>query len=139
MFILSLATALILAAIALLHLYWFLGGLYGLYSASANLKGDEKFKPSKAITFSLFFIFTLLSVLSILLALSNIPFKSVWIFLGYTVSVAFIARAIGDFRYVGIFKKNHSSDLSKKDTWLFSPLCLLLGIAFMVLSRNASL
>ncbi|PTT14637.1 DUF3995 domain-containing protein, partial [Flavobacterium sp. HMWF030] len=40
----------------------------------------------------------------------------------------FILRAIGDFNYVGFFKKHRNSEFALKDTKYYSPLCLLIGV-----------
>jgi hypothetical protein len=45
------------------------------------------------------------------------------------VGIIFIARSIGEFRWLGFFKKHRGSAFSKWDTLMYSPLCLLLGAA----------
>ena len=47
---------------------------------------------------------------------------------GWFIAIIFILRAIGDFKYLGFFKKINHSDFAKSDTKLFSPLCLTIGI-----------
>jgi hypothetical protein len=37
--------------------------------------------------------------------------------------LAFAARAIGEFRYVGLFKREHSTRFARLDTWLFTLSC----------------
>lgn len=44
-----------------------------------------------------------------------------------TVGVVLVARAIGDFRYVGFFKRVRGSRFATLDSLLFSPFCLTLG------------
>jgi hypothetical protein len=46
-------------------------------------------------------------------------------------AAVFVIRTVGDFRYVGFFKRYKHSMFAKYDTWLFSPLCLFLGAAFV--------
>lgn len=43
------------------------------------------------------------------------------------VGAAFILRAIGEFRLVGFFKSVTGTRFARLDTWLYSPLCLVLG------------
>ena len=44
----------------------------------------------------------------------------------------FLLRAIGDFRYVGFFKKTKATKFADLDTKYYSPLCILLSFnAFM--------
>ena len=45
------------------------------------------------------------------------------------VGIVLLARAVGDFRYVGFFKRIHGTGFAIMDTRLYSPLCLLLGLA----------
>lgn len=40
----------------------------------------------------------------------------------------FILRAIGDFKYVGFFKKVRNTEFAKTDSKWFAPLCLTIGI-----------
>ncbi|WP_281635816.1 DUF3995 domain-containing protein [Flavobacterium marginilacus] len=42
-------------------------------------------------------------------------------------------RAIGDFNYVGFFKKIKLAKFGKNDTKYFSPLCLIIGILTLIL------
>lgn len=45
----------------------------------------------------------------------------------FTPSI-FILRAIGDFNYLGYFKKIKDTEFAKVDTKLFVPLCLIIGL-----------
>ncbi len=138
MIILSVAVASILGAIALLHFYWSFGGLYGISSAAPKIEGKNEFKTPKIITFIVACLIASLAVLAILLASDNSPFKELLPYFGYAISIVFIVRAVGDFKYLGFFKKVYNSNFSKKDTLYFSPLCLMLGLAFIVLSKYSA-
>ena len=39
-----------------------------------------------------------------------------------------VARAIGDRRYVGFLKRSRDSAFTRRDTYLYSPLCTLLAV-----------
>ncbi len=135
MFIVSIIVASVLSFVALLHFYWSFGGLYGLHSAGPKLEGEKDFVPPKFIIFIVACLIAGLAALAILLEVPNIPFKNMLTYIGYLVSVVFILRSIGDFKYVGFFKTIYNSNFSKNDTFFFSPLCLMLGIAFAILSK----
>ena len=51
----------------------------------------------------------------------------------WLIAAVFALRAIGDFRYVGFFKRVRGSKFARLDTLAYSPLCtalaLLIGIA----------
>jgi len=136
MFIVSIVVASILSFTALLHFYWAFGGLYGIYSAGPKLEGKKEFIPPKFVIFIVACLIAALAVLAILLQVSTLPFKGMLSYIGYLVSLVFIIRSIGDFKYVGFFKKMYNSDFAKKDTLYFSPLCLMLGLAFAALSLH---
>lgn len=40
----------------------------------------------------------------------------------------FLLRAIGEFKYVGFFKKIRSTSFAKRDSKYYAPLCLGIGI-----------
>ena len=48
------------------------------------------------------------------------------------IAGVFLVRAIGDFRYVGFFKKIKGTIFANLDTKFYTPLCILLSFnAFM--------
>lgn len=44
-----------------------------------------------------------------------------------TVAVVLLLRGIGDFRYVGLFKRERSTPFARQDTLLYTPLVLTLA------------
>jgi hypothetical protein len=50
-----------------------------------------------------------------------------------------LARAVGDFRYVGFFKRVRDSRFATLDTRVYSPLCFVLaaGVAFIAFRHAA--
>ena len=103
-------------------------------STTPKLEGKEEFTPPKTLTFFIACLITSLAILAILLISVNSQLKAFLPYLGYAVFIVFVARAIGDFKYLDFFKKIYNSSFSKKDTFYFSPLCLVLGAAFIALS-----
>ena len=59
--------------------------------------------------------------------------RAILAWLSYGLALGLLVRAIGDFRYVGFFKRVRGSRFATLDTWLYSPLCLWLaaGVAFV--------
>jgi hypothetical protein len=53
--------------------------------------------------------------------------------LSYALAAGLAARAVGEFRYVGFFKRVRGSRFARLDTNVYSPLCLLLaaGVAYV--------
>ncbi len=135
MFVLSNIVASILGLISLLHFYWAFGGRYGFKSAGPKIEGKPEFIPGKTLILLVSFLLMGLVVLAIQLESPWHPVKELVPKVGYFVSIIFIIRAIGDFKYIGFFKSIYNSNFAKLDTKYFSPLVLFLGVSFAVLSR----
>ncbi len=136
MFILSIIVAFIMLVIALLHFYWAFGGKFGLMSAGPTLEEGKDFIPSKIVIFIVALMLFGLSILAIQLVSPHEQLKEHIHYIGYFVCIIFIIRAIGDFKYVGFFKKIYNSNFANLDTKYFSPLVLFLGISYGVLASS---
>lgn len=134
--VLSLLNALVFALLGIIHIYWVLGGKWGLNAAvPTDEKGQQLFKPSK--------FGTLIVGLGLLLFGCINLFYTQWIsldtpmiYLRYgilIIAVIFALRSIGDFRYVGFSKRYKSSLFAQLDSKYFSPLCLLLALSHLAL------
>ncbi|KAB2965261.1 MAG: DUF3995 domain-containing protein [Thermoanaerobaculia bacterium] len=58
-----------------------------------------------------------------------IPRAGVWV-----LAIVFAGRAVGDFRYVGFFKRVRDSTFARYDTALYSPLCVAIALAAFYLA-----
>jgi hypothetical protein len=56
--------------------------------------------------------------------------------LSLALALGLLARAIGEFKYVGFFKRVHGSRFARLDTWVYSPLCLLLAVGVALVARH---
>ena len=54
----------------------------------------------------------------------------------FALALGLLARAIGDFRYVGFFKRVRGSRFATLDSYLFSPICLLLAAGVAVVAHQ---
>lgn len=59
---------------------------------------------------------------------------AVVIWLSYALAAGLLFRAIGDFRLVGFFKRIKDSRFAQLDTWVYSPLCLLLALGVFLVA-----
>ncbi|WP_373512520.1 DUF3995 domain-containing protein [Persicitalea sp.] len=134
MIALSIFLSVIFFTLGLLHLYWATGGQWGIASTlPTNASGYRILNPRKAdsavvglglISFGLFYLFKM--------GLIPNPLPD-WLFRygGWLIPAIFILRAVGDFKYVGFFKKIKQTSFGKIDTQFYSPLCL--GVGFIAL------
>ena len=130
--------AFVLVCIAALHVYWALGGAWGLAVAIPTIDERPLFTPSPATTWAVAWALAgaalVASLRSGILAW-HIPVGPLrWAAIG--LGVVFVLRAVGDFRYVGFFKRRRGSAFAARDTWLYSPLCVLIGIGFLLLAAR---
>lgn len=136
MIIITILLFLVFAAISALHFYWGLGGKWGSYSVVPTKDdGSPVFIPGAISTFIVaigllcFAVFYLIKYGLIAIGLPEFISKY-----GYWIIISiFILRAIGDFNYVGLFKKHKNSKFATNDTKYYSPLCLLIGILTLIL------
>ncbi|QCK15698.1 DUF3995 domain-containing protein [Mangrovivirga cuniculi] len=136
---LPLTLSFIFLILGLIHLNWVIGGEFGFaQSLPTKENGERVLNPKKAdsaivglglIFFSLFYIFKSGMIDH------QIP-QWVMKYGGWIIPAIFLLRAIGDFRYVGFFKKVRTTEFGKLDTKLFSPLCLVIGIVGIIIQLN---
>jgi hypothetical protein len=120
----------ILFLIAAWHVYWSLGGRFGHSMAIPQFAdGRRVFEPSQRGTFAVAVLIAgagLTSLVSGGLLPSPLPMELTHVFT-LTMSAVFLVRALGWFRFVGFFKRVRSTPFAKFDTWVYCPLCLILG------------
>jgi len=128
----ALSVSTVFAGLAGLHVYWAFGGHRGRKGAIPEVDGKPLFRPGRAGTL----------VVAVLLAAAGAlvlgraavgprilpvpPILGLWGTWG--VAAALIGRAIGDFNYVGFFKRRKATRFAELDTRLYSPLALALGV-----------
>jgi hypothetical protein len=119
----------------MLHVYWACGGSWGFKVALPVKKGGQEpvFVPRKIGTLLVAF---LLLFAAVLLFIQGIYLQNVRQFTFFTLgcmvcAALFFIRAIGDFKYVGFFKKIKHSQFARNDTWFYSPLCLLIAVMYL--------
>lgn len=125
--------------IALLHFYWAAGGRWGSDAAAPTNEQGQKFLNTGTIPSILVGIGLLLFASYYALPLTTFQLMPAEVFrvMGWIIPIIFLIRAIGDFHYVGLFKKLRTSRFAVQDTKFFTPLCLLIaGLGFTIIIRN---
>lgn len=117
--------------LSFLHVYWAMGGTRGTNAVIPVLEGDDKpFEPGPLMTLAVaaglgLFAFIMIGNLDIFKAYVSLTFFK---YATLVIGIIFTLRAIGDFKYIGFFKKTAGTLFAKNDTRYYSPLCL--AIAF---------
>ncbi|MCU0345329.1 MAG: DUF3995 domain-containing protein [Saprospiraceae bacterium] len=135
--LISLLLFAIFLALSAIHVYWLLGGKWGLAaSVPTHAEGQPLFRPGPVamlvVAGGLLLMGLAMLVRGGLIQIDWLPDRvgewSVW-----AIAAIFLLRAMGDFRYVGFFKKEKGSLFARMDTKYFSPLCLLIGCLALLL------
>ena len=123
---------------ALLHFYWAAGGGAGKVAAVPHVGEKPLFVPSKLSTIAVGV--ALLGMGAMVLWRINaisLPFPRVWSTVGTSlIAVAFTLRAVGEFKYVGFFKRVRGTQFARMDTRFYSPLCLGVAVGMWLLVRG---
>lgn len=127
----------IIFLIALLHFYWAAGGEKGLLkSIPSKEDGTPLFLPNTfqcaIVGIGLMLILVVTSLWLNKSIFSDQVFKYGFMILGGI----FALRAIGDFNYVGFFKKVKNTTFGKLDSKFYSPLYLLIGVIFFLMAST---
>lgn len=128
-------TAIVFVVLGLWHAYWAAGGRLAHRAALPIQDGQPLFRPSPLGTLAV--AAALIGCAWITAANGGLvtapPLR--WLpWLGMAVALGLLARAIGDFRYVGFFKRKGEDPFARLDTRFYSPLCLLLAAGVAVAS-----
>jgi hypothetical protein len=130
-FALGTIAALLLVIASCWHVYWALGGRAGRALAIPEREGRPLFNPRPSGTLlvaGLLFLAAL--TVAIRIGLLPIVAPPALITTGcWGLALVFAGRAIGDFRYVGFFKRVRETRFAKLDGALYAPLCAFLGLA----------
>ncbi|WP_072731722.1 DUF3995 domain-containing protein [Paenibacillus sp. NAIST15-1] len=132
--VISLVAACILYLISLLHVYWACRGTWGTTTVIPEKNGKRTFSPRPGMTL-LIAVLLALSAVILLMRASYISFRFNAVLLqagAWICAVVFALRVIGDFNYVGLFKRISNTKFAKMDTWLYVPLCTFLSFAFLL-------
>jgi len=134
----AVAVVAVFCALALVHLYWAFGGTAGKLAAVPELSGRRAFAPSAGGTVVVAIGLALCALLvSAAASLIHMPAPANWLrWLSYALALVLLARAIGDFRLVGLFKRVRGTHFARMDSLAYSPLCLALACGVFYVAQN---
>jgi len=134
--ILSLLLFIIFLILGGFHFYWLLGGKWGVRKVIPTMKDNKNAVDiPKFATLIVGLILVSFGVMYLIKSgLVNIQIPN-WIsHYGYWIIPSiFILRAVGEYNYVGFFKKVKNTEFAEADSKIFSPLCLTIGLMGMLI------
>ena len=108
------------------HFYWAFGGKLGSQAVIPKIEGKLVFQPPVLATVLVALVMLVGAWLS-WQPHANSCAKTL-IYGNLTIGIVMLIRAIGDFKYVGFFKKIKGTLFAQNDTRYYSPLCLLISL-----------
>ena len=137
----SIFNGFILLLLSLLHFYWAFGGNWGVRASVPEQFNSIYFNPSNKLKIKIATIIVAFGLLAFAYLISNhyfsftfSPFSKYQNILTRIIGVLFMLRAFGDFNMFGLFKKKQVNLFAQKDSQIFVPLCLYLGLSTLVLT-----
>ena len=140
MIIVTLLLVLIFLFLSSIHFYWAFGGKWGTEGVYPSKTDGSPMRPPSILA-TLIVAIGLLSFAAFYLIKAGyitvqLPLwlnkNGLWILTGI-----FILRAIGEFNYLGFFKKVKNSKFAINDTKYYAPLCLVIALLTLVLKLNS--
>jgi hypothetical protein len=130
--------ALVLAGIAAIHFYWGAGGVWPAADEAALINtvvGDRRAKamPPQALTFAIAIAIAAAALVAALLPVRiSATLDAGVTFAGASLCALFLARFV--FGYVGSWRRRFDRQpFARLDGAFYSPLCLMIGVAFALL------
>jgi Protein of unknown function (DUF3995) len=132
---LATVNAAIFLALGALHFYWALGFTWALdVVVPTNATGEKMLRTSATASTIVGIGLCMMSVVHLANArLWLTEFPQVIKYSTLAMAIIFLLRAIGDFKWVGLFKKITTTPFAKNDTRYYVPLCLFLSISSFLL------
>ena len=139
--IIATCVSIVFVSLAFWHFYMALVPSAGTSGAVPSIEGKPLFIPSRKATIAVGVMLLLFACLVAatggLVDVGISPLVLRWA--SFALALGLLARAIGDFRYVGFFKRIRGSRFATLDSFVFSPICLLLALGVAVVAhRNGS-
>ncbi|MFA9559961.1 DUF3995 domain-containing protein [Evansella sp. AB-rgal1] len=124
-----------LTLISFIHFYWIFGGRWGINAAVPEKVGGRYLFAPRIIETLIVALGLLFVGYMLLVQFNAIPFfqPNVWTkTICILFTIVFFLRAIGDFKYLGFFKRIKHTTFAKYDTKYYCPLCLYFGTSFLL-------
>lgn len=124
----ALILSLVFLALCGLHISWVLAERPRMRGFVPTVDDAPVFEPTPATTLVVAALLAGAAVVS--LWRGGWPSVGPWWVPGYgiwIIAAVFAARAVGDFRYAGFFKRVRDTDFARNDSLVFTPLCVVIS------------
>jgi hypothetical protein len=119
-----------------LHFYWAVGGKWATDDVVPTKPTGEKLFNTSALSCVIvgsgLWLFAFVHVVNARLIFVNTT-PPVIHYATLAMGIIFLVRFVGDFKWVGIFKKVNNTSFGKNDTLYYAPLCLFLSLSSFAL------
>ena len=119
----------IFLGLAALHVFWAFSSRAGLQGFVPTENAAPVFRPGRAASLAVAALLAIAAGISLWrgawpdAGASWIPRTGILV-----IAVVFAARAVGDFRFVGFFKRVRGTPFARNDSLVFSPLCAAISV-----------
>jgi hypothetical protein len=131
--VIALLISIIFIFLSGLHVYW---GLFGIKNPSRVLPSNEKdellMRPGRVGSILVGLILAFFGFIYLNSVLEFLNWKGLT-YISWGIGTLFLARTIGDFRYVGFFKTVKNTNFAGMDSKFYSPLTLFIAALIFVL------
>ena len=128
----------VFALLAVWHFYMAFALRAGGPSAVPSVDGKPLFVPTRSATIAVgvaLLLFAALVLATAGIIPPGVPQVALpW--LSYLLALGLLGRAVGEFRYVGFFKRVRGTTFARLDTLVYSPLCLLLAVGVTLVASQ---
>ena len=116
--------------VALVHLYWSLGGtLFIERAVPEKPDGRKLFKPTRAGTAIVGIVLTIVSMAATSpYYIYDMRLLSIFRIVLMFFCAVFFVRFVGDFKYVGLFRKVRNTGFAEYDILVYTPLSLVFSV-----------
>jgi len=121
----SIILCMVFLALSAIHIRLLFGDQIAFEGVVPTRDGEPLFRPGRGSTLLVAVALAFAAVVSVwrgfcpLVGPAWVPHLGIWV-----LAAVFALRAIGDFRYIGIFKRVRGTRFARNDSLFFSPLCM---------------
>jgi hypothetical protein len=136
--VLAIAVCGVFAVLALWHFRMAAAPAPGVSGAVPSVEGKPLFVPSRRATVGVgIALLSFAALVAAAAGLLPLPLPRVALaWLSYGLALGLFGRAVGEFKYVGFFKRVRGSRFARLDTLIYSPLCLLLSVGVALVAHH---